>query len=93
MNNYKLFSALGLCTVGILPVCNSQTSQKQRPNIIYIMSDDHGYQAISAYGNNLYLDNVKVLGLCPTPTGLTASGITASSALLNWTENGLASTY
>jgi arylsulfatase A-like enzyme len=53
MNNYKLFSALGLCTVGMLPVCNSQTSQKQRPNIIYIMSDDHGYQAISAYGYGL----------------------------------------
>jgi arylsulfatase A-like enzyme len=28
-------------------------SQNQRPNIIYIMSDDHGYQAISAYGYGL----------------------------------------
>lgn len=27
--------------------------QKQRPNIIYMMSDDHGYQAISAYGYDL----------------------------------------
>src|SRR4051794_36657829 len=25
----------------------------KRPNIIYIMSDDHGYQAISAYGYGL----------------------------------------
>ena len=28
-------------------------AQKQRPNIIYMMSDDHGYQAISAYGYGL----------------------------------------
>ena len=27
--------------------------QKSRPNIIYIMSDDHAYQAISAYGYGL----------------------------------------
>ena len=26
---------------------------KARPNIIYIMSDDHAYQAISAYGHGL----------------------------------------
>jgi arylsulfatase A-like enzyme len=40
----------------MLPVVNGQTTpaaQKQRPNIIYIMSDDHGYQAISAYGYGL----------------------------------------
>ena len=32
-----------------------QTSAQQtnRPNIIYIMSDDHAYQAISAYGYGL----------------------------------------
>lgn len=28
-------------------------AQKQPPNIIYMMSDDHGYQAISAYGYGL----------------------------------------
>ncbi|MEI7421663.1 MAG: sulfatase [Prolixibacteraceae bacterium] len=60
--NTKLFSTLGLCSVGMLPTLNGQTNQatqsaqaaqKQRPNIIYIMSDDHGYQAISAYGYGL----------------------------------------
>lgn len=29
------------------------SAQKQRPNVIYMMSDDHGYQAISAYGHRL----------------------------------------
>jgi len=34
--------------------------QKSRPNIVYIMSDDHAYQAISAYGGPLK-------DLAPTP--------------------------
>ncbi|MGL6194984.1 MAG: sulfatase family protein [Thermoguttaceae bacterium] len=29
-----------------------KNSPKKRPNIIFIMSDDHAYQAISAYGSN-----------------------------------------
>ncbi len=34
-----------------LSACNqTQKQEAQKPNIIYIMSDDHAYQAISAYG-------------------------------------------
>ena len=35
--------------------CNMQQKKKEdtRPNIIFIMSDDHAYQAISAYGDSL----------------------------------------
>ena len=36
--------------------CSNDTKQdaaKKRPNIIFIMSDDHAYQAISAYDNRL----------------------------------------
>lgn len=36
-----------------LLTCLVSSAQKQRPNIIYMMSDDHGYQAISAYGHGL----------------------------------------
>ena len=37
-----------------LPVfAKAQNQEGDRPNIIYIMSDDHGYQAISAYGYGL----------------------------------------
>jgi hypothetical protein len=32
---------------------HAQSGNKKRPNIIYMMSDDHGYQAISAYGFGL----------------------------------------
>jgi arylsulfatase A-like enzyme len=49
-----------------LAVCSSGNAQKKqqttesRPNIIYIMSDDHSYNAISAYGS-------AVSKLAPTP--------------------------
>src|SRR3970040_1524571 len=57
--NLELTTFLGLSAL-INPVLNSQTNQSSRPNIIYIMSDDHAYQAISAYGGALK-------DLAPTP--------------------------
>ena len=33
--------------------CSTQKQENQRPNILFIMSDDHAYQAISAYGHGL----------------------------------------
>ena len=42
--------------IGMAALCCQQLSAQngqQRPNIIYIMSDDHAYQAISAYGGAL----------------------------------------
>ena len=30
-----------------------ETTGKERPNILFIMSDDHAYQAISAYSDHL----------------------------------------
>jgi len=53
--NLKLLTALGLSASALC----AQTPDK-RPNIIYIMSDDHAYQAISAYGGALK-------NLAPTP--------------------------
>lgn len=44
---------LSLCSAGILPACSEQAPKQTRPNILYIMSDDHAYQAISAYGHGL----------------------------------------
>ncbi len=41
--------------------CQNQTSETAKPNIIFIMSDDHTYQAIGAYGSRLATVN-------PTPT-------------------------
>jgi len=47
-------SGLTECTTG------SEQQSKQRPNIVFIMSDDHAYQAISSYGGPL-------AELAPTP--------------------------
>lgn len=50
-----------VATVGLAAMSASVLAQtSQRPNIIYIMSDDHAYQAISAYGGPLR-------SLAPTP--------------------------
>jgi arylsulfatase A-like enzyme len=53
MNRTKLVSLAGICSAGLIPAAFGQTALKQRPNIVYIMSDDHAYQAISAYGKGL----------------------------------------
>jgi arylsulfatase A-like enzyme len=43
-----------LAVLMLLASCgNKETKETKHPNIIFIMSDDHGYQAISAYGSGL----------------------------------------
>jgi arylsulfatase A-like enzyme len=53
MNRTNIFATLGLCSAGVLPACTNEAPKQTRPNIIFIMSDDHAYQAISAYGHGL----------------------------------------
>ncbi len=49
----KNFSFLLLLLLSLVS-CNSRDEQKSdRPNILFIMSDDHAYQAISAYGHQM----------------------------------------
>ena len=46
--------SLAAVTAGIgLVGCGGLQKETPRPNILFIMSDDHAYQAISAYGHNL----------------------------------------
>ena len=42
------------------PVFSSGPSESEKPNIIFIMSDDHTFQAISSY-------NSRLADICPTP--------------------------
>lgn len=56
--NISIAATIGL--TAIAPSVFSQSTTTKRPNIIYIMSDDHAYQAISAYGGPLK-------NLAPTP--------------------------
>ena len=55
-----LLRASALLVLGLLLSCSKQDVSKdeiqqenQKPNILFIMSDDHAYQAISAYGSEL----------------------------------------
>ena len=63
MRSTTYLKALGLCLF-VLFLCNScsqeQDSDTQTPNIIFIMTDDHAYNALGAYGQRLAAVN-------PTP--------------------------
>jgi arylsulfatase A-like enzyme len=37
----------------LMILCSSSFAADKRPNILFIMSDDHGYQAISSYGSQV----------------------------------------
>lgn len=53
MNKTNTLTMLGLCAMAVTPSCKEATSKQTHPNIIYIMSDDHAFQAISAYDSTL----------------------------------------
>ncbi|MDO4216524.1 MAG: sulfatase-like hydrolase/transferase, partial [Bacteroidales bacterium] len=62
MKNY-IYPVMPLVAAMPLASCSNKTEQVQqdeRMNIVYIMTDDHAFQAISAYGNELSK-------LAPTP--------------------------
>jgi len=44
-----------ICFLGIISSCKNEVNLQDEnpPNIVFIMSDDHAYQAISAYGHGL----------------------------------------
>ena len=53
--NSKTIAALGIGAICLFSVCKPKKTSvaPRRPNIIFIMSDDHAFQAISAYSNKL----------------------------------------
>ncbi len=65
------------CFILWLPVSTgfSQPKSNDRPNIIFIMSDDHAYQAISAYDNRLIetpnIDRIAKMGMLFTQASVT----------------------
>lgn len=58
-NNLKHLAIIGL-SASAVSCLNSTKPESRQPNIIYIMADDHAWQAISAYGGPLK-------DLAPTP--------------------------
>lgn len=53
MNQPILRKVIFILLSGLMFGCQNNTMINSRPNILFIMSDDHAYQAISAYGSRL----------------------------------------
>ncbi|RPA68259.1 DUF4976 domain-containing protein [Cyclobacteriaceae bacterium YHN15] len=76
------------CCLGLLFFsCQSQVEEKSpRPNIIFIMSDDHAYQAISAYDDRLIqtanIDRIAKMGMLFTNASVTNSICAPSRATI-----------
>lgn len=65
---------------------SQRTSNTKRPNIIFIMSDDHAYQAISAYDKRLIqtpnIDRIAKMGMLFTNASVTNSICAPSRATI-----------
>ncbi len=86
MNQYFIKS-FALITAGMgLFSCNLKEPEAEHPNIIFIMSDDHAYQAISAYGMGLNetpnIDRIAEEGAIFTRATVTNSICAPSRAVL-----------
>ncbi|MBN3582800.1 sulfatase [Algoriphagus aestuarii] len=73
--------------ITLLAGCQKAEEEKpQRPNIIFIMSDDHAYQAISAYDNTLIetpnIDRIAEMGMLFTQASVTNSICAPSRATI-----------
>ena len=66
--------------------CNSEKQKPDRPNILFIMSDDHAYQAISAYSDKLmktpHIDRIAEEGILFTNASVTNSICAPSRATI-----------
>lgn len=71
---------------GFLEVFAQQNPNFNRPNIIFIMSDDHAYQAISAYDSSLIqtpnIDKIAKMGMLFTNASVTNSICAPSRATI-----------
>lgn len=77
----------GLALISVFS-CGQKAEEKAegRPNIIFIMSDDHAYQAISAYDNTLIetpnIDRIAEMGMLFTQASVTNSICAPSRATI-----------
>jgi hypothetical protein len=83
----KIFNhfLLTLVTFILLKACGS-AGEQQPPNILFIMSDDHAYQAISAYSDHLMqtpnIDRIAKEGMLFTNACVTNSICAPSRAVI-----------
>lgn len=94
MNSISKISVIGILTVSLLSnSCNTPVNKESQsntkgnpPNIVFIMSDDHAYQAISAYDNKLIetpnIDRIAQMGMLFTNASVTNSICAPSRATI-----------
>lgn len=88
MKNRLLQFVTALTVVGVISCGETKQAEKttKRPNIVFIFSDDHAYQAISAYGSKLTttpnIDRIAKEGALFTNTFITNSICGPSRAIL-----------
>ncbi len=88
MNRYmKIASVLSLVgMLGLLYAFQEKRTDPDRPNIVFIMSDDHAYQAISAYSDLLIetpnIDRIAEEGMLFTNASVTNSICAPSRATI-----------
>ncbi len=72
--------------ISFFSVATQENTKPGRPNIIFIMSDDHAYQAISAYSNHLIetpnIDRIANMGMLFTNATVTNSICAPSRATI-----------
>jgi arylsulfatase A-like enzyme len=77
---------LVLSLIAIIGLAACQPEKAKRPNILFIMSDDHAYQAISAYDNTLIetpnIDRIAKEGMLFTNACVTNSICAPSRAVI-----------
>ncbi|TDQ16543.1 arylsulfatase A-like enzyme [Algoriphagus boseongensis] len=84
----KLVFRKALVALSLLALasCKQETPPPSRPNIVFIMSDDHAYQAISAYSNHLIetpnIDRIAKMGMLFTNATVTNSICAPSRATI-----------
>ena len=81
-----LFSTLCVISLAFLNFKPKKSKKQKRPNIVFIMSDDHAYQAISAYDNRLTetpnIDRIANAGMLFTNACVTNSICAPSRAVI-----------
>src|SRR5262245_18695532 len=77
---------LSIVLIQSIAMAQHQNKKDGRPNIVFIMSDDHAYQAISAYSNKLIetpnIDRIAKMGMLFTQASVTNSICAPSRATI-----------
>ena len=86
MKKLQIISVIITCSIMFIGCEKLATEVKRRPNIVFIMSDDHAYQAISAYDSSLIstpnIDRIAKMGMLFTNASVTNSICAPSRATL-----------